>query len=300
MPKAQRMTSYLNSSGKVSIKLLLIALSAILLMSIVPVLIKWIKVDEVTVGIVRLAIATFGIAVILMFSKSRFRVSRKQLVWLVLLGGVFACHWYLYFLSIRLTDASLAAIGVSTFGIHLLLLSVVVNKERLSIIDLISVGLCVGGIIIASPSSELAEQRWQGFVVSVASGFLYACLPLINQKVSSVPTNYRAFGQFGFGLMFFMVFIPYADFEQSMEAWQGLIILGLVSTLIAHTLWIKASTELPSNITAVVYYGYVPITLLLSYLFLKEPLGWDKLAGAALIILANILVVFFHKSNKQT
>ena len=289
-----------NAIGNVSLSLILIAFAAILMMSIVPVLIKSIQVNEITIGLVRLAIATFGIGGYLLISRTPLKISREQLTWLLLLGVVFAVHWYLYFLSIRLTDASLAAIGVSTFGIHLLLLSVFIKKEKLSLIDFIAVGICLVGILLASPSASLTEQKLQGFYVSIGSGLLYACLPLINQKISSIPTNIRAFGQFGFALLCFSFFIPIADFELSGESWKGLWVLGIVSTLFAHTLWIKASTELSSNITAVIYYGYVPISLLLSYFFLGEPLTSNKLLGAALIIGANIIVILFHnKRNKH-
>ena len=264
-------------------------------MSIVPVLIKWIRANEITIGITRLAIATLGIGLILFFKNRRIQLTQKQFRWLVLLGLVFAIHWYAYFLSIRLTDASLAAIGVSTFGVHLLLLSVIFNNEKFNRIDVFAVLLCVTGIIIAAPSFQIEQQKWLGFIISVASGFLYACLPLINRQVAEVPTQTRAFAQFGFALIFFMLFVPYANFDLEVETWQGLLVLGVFSTLIAHTLWIKASTELPANLTAVVYYGYLPLSLVLSYFLLNESMNSAKLVGAGLIILANLLAIFFHK-----
>ena len=224
-------------AGYINPKLMLIALAAILMMSIVPVLIKWIQVDEVTIGIVRLTIAVLGISLFLLVRRKWQAISHIQLGWLVLLGGVFAVHWYLYFLSIRLTDASLAAIGVATFGIHLLLLSSIIKKEKITLYDLVAVAICIIGIILASPAMSLDNQKWYGFLVSILSGFLYACLPLINQRILSVSTNIRALGQFSFALLFFSFFIPFANFELKSESWKGLIVLGVVSTLFAHTLW---------------------------------------------------------------
>lgn len=297
---SRAMTSKHTSGGSVDLKLLLIAFVAILLMSIVPVLIKWVSANEVTIGIVRLAVASSGIGLILLLRNGSFHVTRLQLCWLFALGLVFAAHWYLYFLSIKLTDASLAAIGVSTFGIHLLLLSVIIRKERFSKIDLFAVVLCIAGIVIAAPGFELEKQKWLGFAISVASGFLYACLPLINRQIAGVQTQVRAFAQFGFALVCFLLFIPYANFNIDVDAWQGLLVLGVFSTLIAHTLWIKASTELPSNLTAVVYYGYLPISLVLSYLLLGEDITLAKIIGAGLIILANIVAILFHQAaNRQ-
>ncbi len=109
----------------------------------------------------------------------------------------------------------------------------------------------------------------------------------------------KAFGQFGFGLLFFAGFAPFGQWQLSSFDWLALIILGIVCTLIAHTLWIKVSSELPNSITATVYYFYVPIAMSFSYFIFNEVLTWQKIMGAALIIFANILVVLIHgRSNK--
>jgi drug/metabolite transporter (DMT)-like permease len=73
------------------------------------------------------------------------------------------------------------------------------------------------------------------------------------------------------------------------------VVLGVVCTLIAHTLWIKVSTELPGNITATVYYFYVPLAMGFSYFLFDEQLSWQKITGASLIILANITVMVLHR-----
>lgn len=280
-------------------RLVMIAILAILLMSIVPVIIKWISVNPATIGIVRLLIAAGGIGIMILFSKKKLIISAKELAWLVLLGLVFSLHWYSYFWSIKKADVSLAAIGVATYGIHLLLLSSIFNKDKLSIYDVIALLLSIVGILLAAPNLELEQAKLNGFLLAVLSGFLYACLPLINQHLTHLPTNTKALGQFGFALCAFLFLLPQANFSLTSNDWLGLILLGVVSTLIGHTLWIKVTTELPTNITAVLYYAYVPIAMLLSFFFLDEDIGWQKILAAGLIISANILVILFHKRAKN-
>ena len=267
-------------------------------MGFVPVTIKWISANEATIGLVRLFIAALGIGILLKFRGSLNQVSRQALKWLVLLGLVFAVHWYTYFKSIKLSDASLAAIGVATFGMHLLLLNRVFYKEKLNSIDIFAVAMAFAGIYLTTPEFDLGNQKATGFFIAILSGFFYACLPLINRKISHLSTNQRAFGQFGFALVFFLPLVPQSNFELTQFDWFGLVFLGVFSTLIAHTLWIKASTELPGSITAVLYYCYVPMAIVLGYFFLDEPLNWQKLTGAALIIAANILVAFYHRKKQ--
>ena len=281
-------------------QLVLIAISAILLMSFVPVTIKWISANEATIGIVRLFIGVVGIALILLYKKRSIQLTGKDWFWLVSLGLVFAFHWYTYFKSIKLSDASLAAIGIATFGIHLLILNRIFYKEKLYATDFVAVVMAIGGIYLASPSVSLDAVKLEGFWISIFSGFLYGCLPLINRQISHLTTNTRALGQFGFALAGFCFLLPQSDFNLPVNDWYGLIFLGVFSTLIAHTLWNKASTELPGNFTAVIYYLYVPMAIIMGYFFLGEPMNWEKLTGAALIIAANIWVALVHKKKQSS
>ncbi|TQV72276.1 DMT family transporter [Aliikangiella marina] len=279
--------------------LLSLAVIAVVLMSFVPVLIRYTQANEATIGIIRLAIASVGLAIILLFTRGRVVLNPKEWRWLGFLGFVFAIHWYAYFKSIKLADASLAAIGVATFGVHLLLLNAAIFKEKLSLIDLMAVLIAFIGIYVASPQLSIDSEKLLGFAIAVVSGFLYACLPLINRQLSHLTTNTRGLGQFGFALLFFALLLPQANFDLSRTDWLSLAALGVVCTLVAHTIWIKVSTELPANFTAVIYYGYVPLAMMMSYFFLGEAITWQKVVGASMIIGANILVIFKHKKNQK-
>jgi len=239
-----------------------------------------------------------GIGIFALITRTNLSVSSKELKWLILLGVVFALHWYSYFVSIKKADASLAAIGVATFGIHLLILSGFINREKFGRSDIFAVILSVVGIYLASPTFDLQQNKLQGFLLAILSGFLYACLPIINQRLNHISTQTKALGQFGFALIAFLFLLPQASFNITANDWKGLVLLGVLSTLVAHTLWIKVTTELPSNLTAVIYYLYVPIAMLLSFFLLDESMNWQKIIGAALIILANIMVVLLHKQTK--
>ena len=275
--------------------LIIIAFISVLLMSLVPVIIKWIDANPATIGIVRLTIAVIGLVLLALALRQRIICNRTELFWLIFLGFVFAVHWYTYFLSIKLATASLAAIGVATFGIHLLILSSLIKNEKIQPSDWLAISLSFVGIIIASPKLNVDFNQLQGFMLAILSGFLYACLPLINQRISHLNTNTRAIGQFGFALLFFLFLLPSTNFNLKPTDWYGLLALGILSTLIAHTLWIKITTELPTNLTSVIYYSYIPISIVLSVIFLAEEMTWQKILGALMIISANLLVMILHK-----
>ncbi|MCG8612401.1 MAG: DMT family transporter [Pseudomonadales bacterium] len=268
------------------------------MMGFVPVLIFGIDANEATIGFARLAIGTFGIALLMMARREFRQISRRELFWLASLGIMFAVHWYLYFWSIKRAGAALAAIAVCTFGIHLLLVNRVAYGDRIRRIDLCAVAIAIGGVMIATPFHADSFEQGIGFIVGVFSGFLYACLPPINRQIAHLPTNFRALGQFGFGFIGFLFLWPLTEWQTLQQHdWYGLLALGVICTIGAHTLWNKVSTELPGNLTAVISYLYIPLAMLLSALFLDEAITWQMVAGATLIITANLLVALTPKAK---
>ena len=281
-----------------TLKLIFIAVFALSTMGLVPVLVNMVAANEITIGIARLSIGALGIAVIAYFKRQQL-LQKENLKWLFLLGFVFAVHWYTYFKALKMATPSLGAIGISTFGIHLLFLNRFFFGQKLQLADFIAVAAAFGGVLLATPNLQIAPDHFYGFLWAIFSGFLYALLPIINRKANHLTTEQKAFGQFGFGLLFFIWFIPWGNWQLSQFDWFGLFILGALCTLVSHTLWVKVSSELPSTITATVYYIYVPVAILYSYLFIGEELTVGKLAGAGLIIAANVAVVLLHQRDSK-
>ena len=110
------------------IPLLLVGVVGVLLMSTVPVLVKSTSANEITIGIVRLTIAVAVLSPIV-FIRREFTASPKQWFWLAFIGFIFGLHWLSYFYAIKNAGASLAAIGISTYGIQFLLLSAAIKRE---------------------------------------------------------------------------------------------------------------------------------------------------------------------------
>jgi drug/metabolite transporter (DMT)-like permease len=104
-----------------------------------------------------------------------------------------------------------------------------------------------------------------------------------------MPALTRAAGQFIFGLMVFLLFIPFSEWSLTTQDWLGLAFLGILCTLVSHTLWVRVTTILPTTTTSALYYLYVPVSLFLSVVVLGEKVNASMMGGAALIIAANVL-----------
>lgn len=266
-----------------------IAIGAILIMAIVPILIKSVNANVFTIGLGRLGLTVFFISLYFAYKKGYSKINGVR-DWfdLFIIGFVFGLHWLTYFLSIKLSSASIGVIGVSTFGIHLLILNWLFKGQRVTLFEFGAVLVCFAGCLLVVPEFSLRNSNTTGLLIGVLSGFLYACLPLLHQRADRIPTSTRAWGQFVFALVVFLPFAGQSQWQLAPADWLKLLVLGLLCTLIAHSMWVKASTELPGVVTGLVYYLYIPIAIVLSAAFLGEKITLPVIVGGLLILSANI------------
>ncbi len=264
------------------------AILALILFGCIPVVVKSIAANPYTIGIFRLTLATAGIAVLMLARRDFRRVGIRDLGRLALIGALFFGHWITFFLAIKASSASIAAIGLSTYGVHLLLLGLIFGHEQSTPGDFIAVIAAATGAILVVPDFRISNTVALGMLLSTASALMYASLPLLHQRWSHLSTTTRALGQFGFALACFLVLSPRANWNLERSDWAGLLFLGVGATLIAHSLWVRVTTHISPSLTSIIYYGNIPIAIALSVVVLHEPLNARTVSGALLIIGGSI------------
>jgi drug/metabolite transporter (DMT)-like permease len=265
------------------------AVIAILLFGCIPVVVRAISANPYTIGIFRLGVATVILAAILAFRGELRRVSRRDLLRLALIGFVFFGHWITLFFAIKISSASIGAIGLSTYGIDLLLLGTLTG-ERARLTDVFAVLLAAAGAILVVPQFRLSNDVALGMLLACISALLYASLPLLHQRWSAIPTQMRTLGQFGFALLCFLFFVHRTAWSAlTPRDWGGLLFLAIGVTLVAHSLWVRVTTHLPPSATSIIYYGNIPIAIVLSVALLGEPLTARTMSGAVLIIAGSAI-----------
>jgi drug/metabolite transporter (DMT)-like permease len=267
------------------------AFIAILLFGCIPVVIKMVSANPYTIGIFRLAVATFVLATFMAIRGELRRVARHDLIRLAVIGFLFFAHWLTLFFAVKISSASIGAIGLSTYGADLLLLSIFFAGERPRPIVIIAVLLAGTGAVLVVPTFNLSNTTALGMLLGCASALMYASLPLLHQRWSQIPTGIRTLGQFGFALLFFSLFITKTNWNLTPRDWGGLLFLAIGVTLIAHSLWVRVTTRLSPSATSILYYANIPIAISLSVLILGEPLTIRTLSGAALIITSGLIAL---------
>lgn len=283
----------------VNTRLIIVALCAVVAMSAVPVLVKSTAANEATIGIARLAIAVLAFSPIAFWKGGLRRLSVQQWGQLVFIGFVFAAHWLSYFISIKLATAAIAALAITTYGVQYMLLAWLIKGERVTLVEWLAIACCFSGCIIVAPEFSLQNDIAKGIAIGLFSALLYAALPLLHQRATSISTLDRTWGQFFFALLFFLPLWGQADWALTEGDVYKLVTLGILCTVIAHGLWVKVTSELPAIYPSMIYYLYVPLALTSSVVFLDEELTTQKLIGSAMVISASVALSLYRFKRGQ-
>lgn len=269
-------------------------LIAVFIFGITPLFIKEVSANAITIGVVRLVIGT---SFLFFLAKPRKLQKLSQREWKALLwiGLLFGAHWVTYFISVKLSTPSMAILSVSSFGLHMIYLNWLIKGIKPKTIDLLSVLMALIGVLLILPDYSLENDLTLGILIGLSSAFFFAILPFVQQKHQQIDSMSRAFGQYFFALLFFLLFVSETSWNLPQIDWVYLVILGTVCTVGAHTLWLRASTSLPTHTTSLIFYLGSPIAMFTSYLFLDEAMNLEKILGAGLIISANVIGVLVRK-----
>lgn len=261
----------------------------LILMAGVPVFIKFTSATPLTIGLFRLSVAT-ALFVLFLRPAKRLVQFRKSMVFpLILIGALFAIHWITYFLSIKKSTASVGLLGMSTYGIHLIFLGWIIGKNTPNWFDFVALILALTGTYFIVPEFSLANNITFGILLGILSGFCFAMLPILHQHYHFIPERLRVFGQFFFAWIVFSFFIPWTNWELTSVDWWSLLYLAVPGTFIAHTLWVRVTTRISTIISSLIFYLIIPMTMLISHFWLKEPMPVEKVAAAILIVGGNII-----------
>lgn len=269
-------------------------LLAILIFAFVPLAIKYTTATPLTICLYRLTMTVGVLGVMWRRNISFHQFLTKEGLKLWLIGVIFFLHWITYTYGVKLGGASMGVLGLSTYGIQLIIAGSLFLDHRISRKDVICLFLSFCGILMIIPSWNLANKATLGLGLALLSATCFAFVPVVHKKASMFNMQTRIFAQFFGAFIFFLFFIGETHWSLRGTDWAALTYLALMGTVVAHSLWARISSTISPNITGMAYYTIAPITILFSSLFLGERLTTLQLSGAVIVIasaIANILKV---------
>ena len=271
---------------------------AVAVFGTIGIFVRSIPLPSSVIALVRGAV---GAAFLLLLARIRHTpidkaALRRRWKLLALSAAMMSFNWITLFESYRYTTVATATLCYYMAPIFVTLASPFLLKERLTVRKLFCVCMALAGMVFVSgvPQSGLpGPSEARGILLATCSAALYAGVILLNKYLADVPAYDRTVLQLAVAAA---VMVPYILLTEDLSALTftplGIILLLIVAVF--HTGWCYAlyfgsMTVLPAQTAALFSYIDPIVAILLSALFLKEPLGWSSVLGAALVLGSTLL-----------
>lgn len=219
---------------------------------------------------------------------------------LAALGGVFFLHWISYAYAVKLGGPSIGVLGLSTYGLQLVLASSIFLGHRMSTVELLSLILCMIGVVLIVPSWRISDQVTIGILLALFSATCFAMIPILHKSAQEYSQETRIFFQFFGSFILFLFFLPNADWRRlDFIDWSLLLYLGVFGTLIAHSLWAHITAKISPVVAGISYYAIAPITLVLSHFLIKERFNTKQIIGSMIVISSAIISTYMKKNMNE-
>ncbi len=267
-------------------------LSAMGIFGTVGIFVKYIPISAAAIALSRGILGLlFLVAVMLLRKKRPDAAAVKQNLPVLLLSGIaMGLNWALLFESYRYTTVATATVCYYLAPLILLLASPLLG-ERLTGKNLLCVGAALVGLVCVSGIIEDGMPTWgelKGIALSVGAAVLYATVMLLNKKLTPIGSYDKTVIQLAGSVL---VLLPYAFFTNGSavpslhaQQWMLLLVVGILHTGIAYTLYFGSIKDLKAQTIAVFSYLDPVIAVVLSALVLQEPLHLSNIIGTVLVL----------------
>lgn len=220
----------------------------------------------------------------------------------ILISGIFlTAHWVTYFFSLQLSSVAIGMLSMFTYPVITVILEPFYLQQKFKPIQIPVAMIAFLGIYIMLPSFDISNNNTLGIMIGILSGFLYACRNLLLKKHAHdtdgmvvISHQLKVVSILTFPFLFF---VP-VSFTTITSNWYYLLFLGLVTTALGHTFYVKSLRHF-SAATVSILSNFTPVVgIVLGIIFLQENPSGNILLGGSLILFTALLEVWMGMKNE--
>ncbi len=207
-------------------------------------------------------------------------------------GALLALHWTAFFQAINVSNVAIGLLSFSSFPLFTALLEPLLLHQRPSRIQIVAALLILPGIYLLVPSFTLQNQTTLGVMWGVLSGASFALLSVTNRWLGRTYSSLMiSLYQDGIAAI---VLLPIFFFSATGSFWTPhalliLLILGVVCTALAHTLFIASMRDITAQ-SASLLASLEPVWgIIFGIVLLGAIPTASTLLGGAIILSATLL-----------
>ncbi len=272
---------------------------AVLLFGVAGLFGKFLQLNPTLIVFGRTFFAAIALLIILPVSKQSIRCkNKKDLLSFLLMGVILAIHWVTFFHSIQVSTVAVGLLTFSTFPIFVTFLEPIFLKEELRKLDIGIAAVVFIGLLLVIPEFNFANNVTQGAFWGTISGLTFAVLSILNRKfVADYSALTIALYQDAVACLVLLPFALYSASTITGTDVSLLILLGVVFTALAHTLFIKGMASVKAQLASIIACLEPVYGILFAFLLLNEVPTMRELVGGAIIIVA---ILFATQKNSKS
>lgn len=256
--------------------------------------VRWIPLSSAAIAFFRALIGALFLVVTQLVRRQSFawQSIRHNALRLMVSGALIGFNWILLFESYRYTTIAVATLCYYLAPVFVMIAAPMVLHERWTRRKAICMVAALIGMVLVSgvlQGNAASASAYRGILLAVGAALLYAGVILLNKRMTDIAPIDMTFVQL---TMAGLVVLPYACAAGwgtwSLRGGLLLLVVGVIHTGFAYRMYFSSVQALDAHTVSILSYLDPISAVLLSALFLREPLTVWTIAGGALIIGAVI------------
>jgi drug/metabolite transporter (DMT)-like permease len=209
-------------------------------------------------------------------------------------GLLLAAHFALFLGGLLATSLPAAAALVSLEPLAVVVAAWIAFGVRPGRREQLGIAIATVGAVVVSRGVGQGEHRLLGDVLVLGAvvvfGAYVAFARALREAMPALPYAASVYGVATLALLPFAVLVDARRPDPPASAWLGVVALGLVPTLVGHTLLQRGARRLPPSLVALVSPGETVGAILIGAAMSRAPTPVEW-AGAALVVLGTCVAV---------
>lgn len=236
---------------------------------------------------------------LLFFARSHLRISLKDLPVLLLLAipGLALLNLSYYY-AIRLVPVAIAVFIQFTGPVLVFVYGLLSKREQSSISKIFALLLSSVGtyLMVQMQPAQVGKLPWLGITSAILSMILFAFNIILSHGLSKRFSTWTlvAYG-YGIATVFWCILqnpIQTAGQLTDLALWSKVILFSIFSTLIPFSLYLLGLRRVTATGGAIASTSETVAASLFAFFFLNERLSFWQMAGAALILVAVLILIY--------
>ena len=258
---------------------------AVLLFGMAGLFAKWIGLPALLITFGRVFFSSATLGIFLLVKRQSIKVEKRDGALLVFAGAILALHWWSFLEAIQLSTVAIGTITFSAFPLFVTLIEPLILRSRPERRDVAEAVMILAGVLVTVPEFSFGNRVFLGSAVGLGSALCYAVLTVVNRQMSSrVSGTVTAFYEQVTAAAFLLPFAMSAKARPSVSDLALLVFLGVVTTALAHTLFITGLQNVPATTAGLFSSLETVYSIAFAFLLLGEVPAVREVIGAVIIV----------------